>query len=237
MVSPEMRTAPPKPTVVPVSLGFKYACIAQLTLIIGTPYDDACDTTITNGATASSNVGCPNAGAVYVYLRSGASWVQQAYIKASNAEAGDSFGQSVSLSGNTLVVGASAEQSNQTAVTNGSSASADNSLPQAGAAYVFVRNGTTWTQQAYLKQPNVAFAGVGRFGTALSVSGDTIVVGAFTESNARLSVANASDVGGDWTTMGIIGERELGAELIIHACVHRFDERGLCELMREKPIA
>jgi hypothetical protein len=76
---------------------------------------------------------------------------QQAYLKASNTGAGDLFGCSVAISGDTVVVGASAEDSNVTGV-NGTQS--NNSATYAGAAYVFVRSSGTWTQQAYLKASN-----------------------------------------------------------------------------------
>ena len=84
-----------------------------------------------------------NAGAVYVYTRDGANWAQQAYVKASNAGGGDHFGSSVALSadGNTMAVAAYWESSAATGV-NGDQA--DNSIPNAGAAYIFTRSGTTW---------------------------------------------------------------------------------------------
>ena len=53
-----------------------------------------------------------------------------------------------------MVVGAYGEASNQTTITNGATASADDSAADAGAAYVFARTATSWTQQAYLKAPN-----------------------------------------------------------------------------------
>jgi hypothetical protein len=89
-----------------------------------------------------------------VFTRSGTEWTQQAYLKAPNAETNDFFGTSVAVSGETVVVGAYYEDSNQTTIINGNTASADNSAADAGAAYVFTRSGTTWTQQAYLKAPN-----------------------------------------------------------------------------------
>ena len=81
-----------------------------------------------------------NAGAVYVFTGSGADWTQQAYIKASNAGSGDHFGNVVALSadGNTMAVAAYWESSAATGV-NGDQA--DNSIPQAGAAYIFTRSG------------------------------------------------------------------------------------------------
>jgi hypothetical protein len=78
-------------------------------------------------------------------------WTQQAYLKASNTDSLDHFGMSVSISEDTIVVGAPLEQSNATGV-NGDQH--NNDVYMAGAAYVFVRNGTTWTQQAYLKASN-----------------------------------------------------------------------------------
>ncbi|CAM8671783.1 FG-GAP repeat [Comamonadaceae bacterium] len=71
---------------------------------------------------------------------SSTTWAAQAYVKASNAEASDRFGTSVAISGDTMVVGANLEDSSQTTITNGSTASADNSASLAGAAYVFTRN-------------------------------------------------------------------------------------------------
>src|SRR5689334_1668381 len=77
--------------------------------------------------------------------------MQQAYFKASNAEPRDEFGWAVAISGNTAVVGAHLESSNATGV-NGNQT--NNSAFQSGAAYVFVRDGSSWSQQAYLKASN-----------------------------------------------------------------------------------
>ncbi len=77
------------------------------------------------------------------------SFEQQAYLKASNTVSidHDHFGFSVAISGNTLVVGAHREDSNATGINGDAS---NNSAVGAGAAYVFTRSGTAWTQQAYL---------------------------------------------------------------------------------------
>lgn len=117
-----------------------------------------------------------DSGAAYVFVRGGIdgfTWTQQAYLKASNTDAGDGFGQSVAISGDTIVVGAGYEDSAATGV-NGNQA--DNGAAKAGAAYVFVRSAGVWTQQAYLKASD-ASAGDG-FGTAVDIDDDTIVVGA-----------------------------------------------------------
>jgi hypothetical protein len=77
-----------------------------------------------------------NSGAVYVFTKSGAGWSQQAYVKASNTAANDSFGISVALSadGSTLAAGADGEDSNATGI-NGDGA--NNSASNAGAVYVY----------------------------------------------------------------------------------------------------
>ena len=129
-----------------------------------------------------------NAGAVYVLVRDGTTWSQQAYLKASNTGTGDAFGWSVSLSGDTLAVGANREASNATGM-NGDQT--NNSSTNAGAVYVFVRDGSTWSQQAYLKASNT---GAGdEFGNSASLSGDTLAVGAYLETS------NATGVDGDQT--------------------------------------
>ena len=94
-----------------------------------------------------------SSGAVFVYAATSGGFALQAYVKASNTTLGAHFGSSVTLSadGNTMIVGSSGERSNATGV-NGNQA--DNNASVAGAAYVFVRSGTTWTQQAYLKASN-----------------------------------------------------------------------------------
>jgi len=129
-----------------------------------------------------------NAGAAYVFVRDGSgNWAQQAYLKASNTDAGDNFGTSVAVSGDTVVVGALFEDGNATGVDGDQG---DNSATSAGAAYVFVRDGSgTWSQQAYLKASNTD--GGDNFGTSLAVSGDTVVVG------ANFEASNATGVDGD----------------------------------------
>ena len=72
-----------------------------------------------------------------------------------------------------MVVGADHEDSSATGVNGDQN---DNSAQNSGAAYVFVRSGTTWSQQAYLKASNTGDDD--RFGYSVAVSGDTVVVGA-----------------------------------------------------------
>ncbi len=165
------------------------------TIVVGVPDEASNETTITNGSSASADNSAPGAGAAYVFVRSGTSWSQQAYLKAPNAEAGDNFGISVAISGDTLVVGAEAEASNQTSITNGATASSDNLASGAGAAYVFTRSGSSWSQQAYLKAPNAEADDL--FGHSVAISGDTIVVGANTESSNQTTITNGSTASSD----------------------------------------
>ena len=125
----------------------------------------------------------PSSGAAYVFARAGTAWSQQAYLKAGNTDAGDYFGISVSIDGDSLVVGAYGEASCATGVDGDGS---NNGCTQAGAAYVFTRTGGAWSQQAYLKAPN---AGSGdEFGIVVAISGDTIVIGAHNESSNQTTI-------------------------------------------------
>ncbi|MFO0875182.1 MAG: hypothetical protein U0575_14595 [Phycisphaerales bacterium] len=163
-----------------------YVAISGDTIVVGAPQERS-NATGVNGNQADNSA--PDAGAAYVFVRNGGTWTQQAYLKASNTDAGDLFGVAVAVSGNTIVVGAALEQSSATGV-NGNQA--DNSADDSGAAYVFVRSGAAWTQQAYLKASNTG--AVDRFGFSVGVSDDTIVVGAYQEdSNATGVNGNQAD--------------------------------------------
>jgi len=88
-------------------------------------------------------------------------WTLRAELTASDGAGGDYLGRAVSLDADTVVVGA---------------AGSDVGGESQGAAYVFVRSGDTWTQQAKLTAPDGAAGD--EFGFAAAISGDTIVVGA-----------------------------------------------------------
>ena len=111
----------------------------------------------------------------------------RAYLKASNTEPGDRFGDALSLSadGNTLVIGALSEDSSAIGINGDRN---DNSADGAGAAYVFVRSEGIWQQQAYLKASNTRpfFS----FGSALSLSadGNTLGVGARGEESVATGI-------------------------------------------------
>ncbi|USF88974.1 immunoglobulin-like domain-containing protein [Candidatus Endoriftia persephonae] len=131
------------------------------TLAVGAQLEDSS----VGGIDPTANDSAADAGAAYVFTRTGSSWSQQAYIKAATPSAGDQFGIAVSLSddGNTLAVGAGQE---------------DGSASNSGAAYLFTRSGTTWSQQTKLKAGTpTANDGFG-FSVAVSGDGSTLAVGA-----------------------------------------------------------
>ena len=116
-------------------------------------------------------------GAAYVFVRSDTTWSQQAFIKASNTGFNDWFGSKIALNGdgNIAVIGASLEDSSAKGI-NGNQK--DESATEAGAAYLFVRTGTAWTQAAYIKGSNTE--AYDEFGSSLALdrSGRTLVVSA-----------------------------------------------------------
>jgi trimeric autotransporter adhesin len=124
-----------------------------------------------------------SSGAVYVFRRTGTTWQQEAYLKASNTEARDGFGLTVALAGDSLAVGASDEDSAARGVNGDQD---DNSLTRSGAVYVFRRAGTAWRQEAYLKASNTGV--LDRFGASMALAGDTLAVGAPGEASAAQGV-------------------------------------------------
>jgi len=165
--------------------GFSVA-ISGDTAVVGVLQEDSNALGIDGDAT---NEAALNAGAAYVFVRSSGVWTQQAYLKASNTDAGDGFGRSVAIDGDTIAVGASSEASNATGVDGDES---NDSLFGAGAVYVFVRSGVVWSQQAYIKASNTG--SVDRFGQSMALDGDTLVVGAHLEDSSATGVdGDASD--------------------------------------------
>jgi hypothetical protein len=147
------------------------------TIAIGAPHEAGADNAVFDS------------GAVYVFGRGGSGWTEQALLRASNPQASAQFGHAVALSadGSTLAVAAMWESSAARGV-NGNQQ--DQSIPQAGAVYVFTRQGGRWTQQAYVKASNTGEAGTADtfgegdqfgFSVALSADGTTLAVGALTE--------------------------------------------------------
>ena len=128
------------------------------------------------GAYAHDHDGLVNAGAVYVFVRTGETWTEQAKLTAADAAIGNYFGNSVSMHGETVLVGAKGAQ-----LAGGSSC---------GAAYVFARSGEAWTQQAKLTATDASSGDY--FGHSVSLHGDSAIVGAYGDDPAGKSAAGSA---------------------------------------------
>jgi uncharacterized protein (TIGR03437 family) len=165
------------------------------TLVVGAYLEDSASL----GVNSTPNENAINSGAAYVFVRAAGAWSQQAYLKPSavgTTQAGDNFGSSVAIAGDTLVVTSWLEDS----ASLGVNSPPDENALDAGAGYVFVRNAGVWTQQAYLKPAMAGTSQAGdRFGRA-ALQGDTILIGAFQEDSASVGInaqpdENASNAG------------------------------------------
>jgi tartrate dehydratase beta subunit/fumarate hydratase class I family protein len=143
------------------------------TLAVTAPFEDSG----TKGVGTTPDELATDSGAVYVLSRTGTTWTQQAYVKASNTEANDRFGAAIAVTPDaaTLVVGADGDDSNSSATPD------DNSATDSGAVHVFSHASGTWTPAAFLKA-EAPFAGDG-FGLAVAI-GSSLVIGAPNEANA-----------------------------------------------------
>ena len=148
------------------------------------------------GAPGDNDVGS-NSGSVYLFERNrkGANiWGDSRKLVANNATAGAAFGAAVAISGDTLVVGAPLAAEAGT---------------EAGAAYVFVRSQTDaerWDQVADLRIENVAIGG--RLGSAVAISGDTVVVGAPLAGGGEVYIFERNQGGADaWGQVALLRAR------------------------------
>ncbi|MCA8979557.1 MAG: hypothetical protein H6831_10050 [Planctomycetes bacterium] len=161
---------------------FGYALDYSWNTIVAGAYFEAGGQSGVNGNQLDNTM--PEAGAAYVFVRDGGGvWSQQAYLKQSYADAVSHFGYAVAIDQDTIAIGARSEDGTDTGV-NGNQF--DLSTGYSGAAYVFVRNGTTWTQQAYIKASSVSFAD--QFGFSVSLSSDRLAVGAYYEDSIATGV-------------------------------------------------
>ncbi|WPD24186.1 MAG: choice-of-anchor Q domain-containing protein [Candidatus Electrothrix scaldis] len=139
------------------------------------------------GASQADSDEMTDAGAVYVFTRSDGIWTQQVKLTADDKDVGDHFGESVSVEGDTVVIGSSGVDLD--------------GLTQAGAAYVFTGSGSTWMQQAKLMADDKG--AYDQFGKSVSLDGNTIVIGAWTADSDGLADAGAAYVfirsDGIWT--------------------------------------
>ena len=167
-------------------LGVSVALSADgATLAAGAPFEDGGAAGVDGDAADNS---AEDAGAIYVFSLSGSEWQQQAYLKADNPDADDNFGIRLALSGNglALAVGVDEEDSSATGF-NGDGT--DNSADEAGAAYVFVRSGGGWMQDAYIKASNAAAGDEFGAAVALNQDGSILAVGSESESGSGTGLA------------------------------------------------
>jgi len=167
------------------------------TVAIGAPFEDAQQNTISNGTTATSDNFYTDSGAIYIYKRSGSTWTQESFIKASNNDTFDTLGIYLDLDGDTLIAGIPAEDSNQNSIINGTGTNIVNSTTytSSGAVIVYRRTGVTWAQEAFIG-PSTNYK-YDNFGTSVSVSGDSIAVGSPGEDSISQSIINGTGEGGD----------------------------------------
>ena len=132
-----------------------------LHVAVGAKGDAYFGTSIVAGNSVTSNFGNPNSGAVHVFKYNGTQWNQEAYIKASNSAQDMLFGTAVSINdfGTRIAVGATGKDAEK------------------GAAYVYRRSGTTWTEEEYIS--NASGDANDHFGNAVSISGNgnTLAIG------------------------------------------------------------
>ena len=127
----------------------------------------------------------PNAGAAYIFERSGTLWLQRAKLAADDAKAGDLFGNAAAINGETVLIGAPG---------------VDGAGPEAGAAYVFIRSDTEWIQQAKLIGNDTSM--FDHFGTAVALHENTAVIGAHGKDESSVDAGAAYIFvrnGGSWT--------------------------------------
>jgi hypothetical protein len=137
----------------PIDLFGSSVALEGDTLVVGAPYEDSAADI--DGDQADNSI--ENCGAVYVFERTAAGWIQAAYLKSSSPEAGDQLGASIAISGSTIVAGARGRRAE-------------------GAAYVFERTGTSWQQAALLTGSSPSPDA--EFGSVVALHDDTLAVGA-----------------------------------------------------------
>ncbi len=172
--------------------GYSVGLSADGSTLAVSAYDEDSSSREINGVQDRNRRG---SGAIFVFTRSGTTWSQQAYLKASNAENGDSLGYEIAIShdGNTIVGGAADEDCYSAGINPPGCDTEYKTDTSTGAAYVFVRNGTTWTQQAFIKSSHPSKEDW--FGSRLSLSGDgnTLAVGSQLENGGSKGINGKQD--------------------------------------------
>lgn len=157
------------------------------------------------GVGSVPNEAASGAGAAYLYRRVGAVWAFEAFVKASNTGMGDNFGYAVALSGDgeTFAVGSIHESSSGT----GPGGVQDDLSPESGAVYVYRRTGAEWRQEEFIKASNTDAGDYFGWSVSLSGNGDTLAVGAWTESGSGVGVNPPSNEGSLFSGAGYVYQR------------------------------
>ncbi len=124
--------------------------------------------TVVVGSVSDDVASTANSGSAYIFTRSGTAWSQQQKLTADDAAASDEFGYSVSISGETVIVGSRLDDVG--------------SMVNSGSAYIFNRSGSVWSQQRKLTAHDAAAFDL--FGFSVSISGETVVVGSYLDDGA-----------------------------------------------------
>jgi hypothetical protein len=181
---------------VAVVMGFGARAVAQVSLApSGLEGDDRLgqsvsidgDTAVV-GAHTDDGLAGVNQGAVYVFRRSGSTWIEEQKLTPDDAAANKQFGESVAISGDTIIVGMTLDNTVST---------------QAGAAYIFTRTAGVWSQQAKVFPTDGAVFKF--FGFNVDIDGDTAIVGGYgdTASGTRAGAAYVFTRSGTvWTQQG-----------------------------------
>jgi len=177
-------------------------------LAVGAPGEDSNHRGIIYGSVSRASLdsddprlddSVPESGAAYVFQRIGNIWEQRNYIKAPNSDAGDAFGQSISINGSRLFIGAPREDSNGTQFGRNMN---DNSVSNSGAVYGYSYNGSNWARYLYAKLPVQSPAA--RFGSKLAMNTETLLATAPYYDNTAMGVQGAyvlydfQDLGGTY---------------------------------------
>ena len=167
------------------------------TIVVGAYNEASASTGVDDITPGPMDDSAGSSGAAYVFVRDGEIWEQQAYLKASNTDAGDVFGFSVGISGDVIIVGAPNEAGSGTGINNDDPGQGDNNASISGAAYLFTRNGDKWKQDAYMKAHNAESGD--EYGYSVAVSGGFVIIGSYGEDSAAKGVNNKNPGPGDTT--------------------------------------
>ena len=131
-------------------------------------------------------------GSVYVFVRDTTGWVEQARLAPPSLALGDALGAALALDGGTLLAGAPSGAPS----------------PTTGAAHVFARTGTSWAHQAVLVGSDATASA--RFGSSVSLSGDTAAVGAMNHGSGQGKAFVFTRSGSQWTEQAGLQPPNLG---------------------------